>query len=87
MVEILHRSVGIIPRNHAEHIITFIKVNVDEESKDNSDSDVQPTPKKSLTFCVEGNISVWKTTFLRRIANESLELQDLVEVIPELINN
>ncbi|KAI8003225.1 hypothetical protein LOK49_LG08G01810 [Camellia lanceoleosa] len=85
MVEILHRSVGIIRRNHAEHINTFIKVSMDEESKYNSNSDVQPTPKKSLTFYVEGNISVWKTTFLRRIANETLELQDPVKVVPKLI--
>ena len=43
-------------------------------------------PKKRLTFCVEGNISVGKTTFLRRIANETLELQDLVEIVPEPVN-
>lgn len=31
-------------------------------------------------------ISVGKTTFLKRIANETLELQDLVEVVPEPID-
>ena len=42
--------------------------------------------KKRLTFCVEGNISVGKTTFLQRIANETIELCDLVEVVPKPIS-
>ncbi|XP_022718259.1 uncharacterized protein LOC111276749 [Durio zibethinus] len=85
MVEYLQSSVGIIHRNHAESITTFIKESVDEELKD-SNSDVKPAVKKRLTFCVEGNISVGKTTFLQRIANETLELQDLVEIVPEPID-
>lgn len=87
MVEFLQDSVGIIHRNHAESITTFIKESVDEELKEeSSNSDMQRTLKKRLTFCVEGNISVGKTTFLQRIANETLELQDLVEIVPEPIN-
>ncbi|GMP48014.1 hypothetical protein CsSME_00015518 [Camellia sinensis var. sinensis] len=87
MVEFLQDSVGIIHRNHAESITTFIKESVDEELKEeSSNSDMQRTHKKRLTFCVEGNISVGKTTFLQRIANETLELQDLVEIVPEPIN-
>lgn len=35
---------------------------------------------------MEGNISVGKTTFLQRIANETLELRDLVEVVPEPVS-
>ncbi|XP_047321696.1 uncharacterized protein LOC124925668 [Impatiens glandulifera] len=86
MVEFLQSSVGIIHKNHAESITIFIKQSVDEEESktDNSDSCVQR--KKRLTFCVEGNISVGKTTFLQRIANETLELRDLVEIVPEPIN-
>lgn len=86
MVEFLQSSVGIIHRNHAESITTFIKESVDEEMKDKSDSDTKATRKKRLTFCVEGNISVGKTTFLQRIANETLELRDLVEIVPEPIS-
>ncbi|XP_019446585.1 PREDICTED: uncharacterized protein LOC109349960 isoform X2 [Lupinus angustifolius] len=82
MVEYLQSSVGIIHKNHAESITTFIKKSVDEELEDNSSS-VQPQQKKRLTFCVEGNISVGKSTFLQRIANETIELRDLVEVVPE----
>ncbi|GMI77191.1 deoxyribonucleoside kinase [Hibiscus trionum] len=85
MVEYLQSSVGIIHRNHAESITTFIKESVDEELKD-SDSNTKVAAKKRLTFCVEGNISVGKTTFLQRIANETLELRDLVEIVPEPID-
>ncbi|OIV93961.1 hypothetical protein TanjilG_05664 [Lupinus angustifolius] len=84
MVEYLQSSVGIIHKNHAESITTFIKKSVEEELEDNS-STVQPLQKKRLTFCVEGNISVGKSTFLQRIANETIELRDLVEVVPEPI--
>ena len=87
MVEFLQSSVGIIHRNHAESITTYIKESVDEDLKeDGSNSDAMLGQKKRLTFCVEGNISVGKTTFLQRIANETLELRDLVEVVPEPIN-
>lgn len=84
MVEYLRSSVGIIHKNHAESITTYIKESVEEDLRDSS-SDVKPALKKRLTFCVEGNISVGKTTFLQRIANETVELRDLVEVVPEPI--
>ncbi|KAJ6798207.1 Uncharacterized protein M6B38_213975 [Iris pallida] len=87
MVEYLRSSVGIIHKNHAESITSFIKETVDEELKDDgSNSEQKPSQKKRLTFCVEGNISVGKTTFLHRIANETLELRDLVEIVPEPID-
>ncbi|KAL3503917.1 hypothetical protein ACH5RR_033758 [Cinchona calisaya] len=85
MVEYLQSSVGIIHRNHAESITTYIKESVDEELKEDG-SDVNRARKKRLTFCVEGNISVGKTTFLQRIAHETLELRDLVEIVPEPID-
>ncbi|GAA0153320.1 nucleotide kinase [Lithospermum erythrorhizon] len=87
MVEYLQSSVGIIHKSHAESITTFIKESVDKELKDDSsDSVLRASLKKRITLCVEGNISVGKTTFLQRIANETLELQDLVEVVPEPID-
>ncbi|KAF6139408.1 hypothetical protein GIB67_026250 [Kingdonia uniflora] len=87
MVDYLQSSVGIIHKNHAESITSYIKESVDEELKDDSsNSDSKPHRSKRLTFCVEGNISVGKTTFLQRIANETLELRDLVEVVPEPIS-
>ncbi|KAF3331941.1 Deoxycytidine kinase [Carex littledalei] len=87
MVEFLQSSVGIIHKNHAESITTFIKESVDEEIKDDSaESGPKLAKKNRLTFCVEGNISVGKSTFLQRIANETLELRDLVEVVPEPVS-
>ncbi|VAH19494.1 unnamed protein product [Triticum turgidum subsp. durum] len=81
MVEFLQSSVGIKHKNHAESITSFIKESVVEELEDTSSS--KPPRKKRLTFCVEGNISVGKSTFLQRIANETIELRDLVEIVPE----
>ncbi|XP_072965023.1 uncharacterized protein [Typha angustifolia] len=87
MVEYLQGSVGIIHKNHAESITSFIKESVDEELREeDTQCDLKSTQKKRLTFCVEGNISVGKTTFLQRIANETLELRDLVEIVPEPIS-
>ncbi|KAL0917694.1 hypothetical protein M5K25_012774 [Dendrobium thyrsiflorum] len=87
MVEFLQSSVGIIHKNHAESITSFIKESVDEELKqDDLNTDLKLSQKKRLTFCVEGNISVGKTTFLQRIANETIELRDLVEIVPEPIS-
>ncbi|KAJ4747778.1 Deoxycytidine kinase [Rhynchospora pubera] len=87
MVEFLQSSVGIIHKNHAESITTFIRESVDEEIKEEStESGPKLAKKDRLTFCVEGNISVGKTTFLQRIANETLELHDLVEIVPEPIS-
>ncbi|KAG7589831.1 P-loop containing nucleoside triphosphate hydrolase [Arabidopsis suecica] len=85
MVDYLRSSVGIIHRNHAESITTFIKESVDDELKD-SGPEPNVNVKKRLTFCVEGNISVGKSTFLQRIANETVELQDLVEIVPEPVD-
>ncbi|CAN8235392.1 unnamed protein product [Cochlearia groenlandica] len=86
MVDYLRSSVGIIHRNHAESITTFIKESVDDELKDSSTDPNINAKKKRLTFCVEGNISVGKSTFLQRIANETIELRDLVEIVPEPVD-
>ncbi|KAL8160009.1 hypothetical protein V2J09_001546 [Rumex salicifolius] len=85
MVEYLQDDVGIIHRNHAESITTFIKEKVDEELKVDGQTSRKPL-KKRITLCVEGNISVGKSTFLQRIANETLELCDLVEIVPEPVD-
>ena len=85
MVEYLRSSVGIVHRNHAESIASYVKLCVDEEIKEQLDSNKEITPKqkKKLTICVEGNISVGKTTFLQKISNEIIELRDMVEIVPE----
>lgn len=80
MVEYLRSSVGIIHKHHAASIAKYIRDKVEAEL---APKDEGSRPRKRLTFCVEGNISVGKSTFLQRIASETLELQDLVEIVPE----
>lgn len=82
MIEYLQSSVGILHKHHALSITTYIKDTVESELK-SEESSSSGTAKQRLTFCVEGNISVGKTTFLHRVTNEAIELRDLVEIVPE----
>jgi hypothetical protein len=41
---------------------------------------------RRVTLCVEGNISAGKSSFLRFIADECVELQDVIEVVPEPVD-
>ncbi|CAN6180327.1 unnamed protein product [Urochloa humidicola] len=87
MVQFLQSSVGIIHKSHAESITSFVKDNVVRELKEESEVPVvQSTKDKRITFCVEGNISVGKSTFLQKIATETVELRDLVEIVPEPVS-
>lgn len=87
MIVFLQSSVGIIHKSHAESITSFVKESVDGElTEENKEPDMQSTRDKRITFCVEGNISVGKSTFLQKIANETLELHDLVEIVPEPVS-
>ncbi|CAL5079520.1 unnamed protein product [Urochloa decumbens] len=87
MVQFLQSSVGIIHKSHAESITSFVKDNVVWELNEESEVPVvQSTKDKRITFCVEGNISVGKSTFLQKIANETVELRDLVEIVPEPVS-
>jgi hypothetical protein len=88
MVDYLRNSVGIVHRHHAESITSYVKLCVDEEIKEQLDSNKDSAPKqqKKLTICVEGNISVGKTTFLQKISNEIIELRDMVEIVPEPVD-
>ncbi|KAK3282803.1 hypothetical protein CYMTET_9473 [Cymbomonas tetramitiformis] len=70
-------SVGVRSRAHAKSIAAFITDQVEDKQTS--------TPPKRITFCVEGNISVGKTTFLRKIAAECEALKGMVEVVPEPI--
>ncbi|KAH7425400.1 hypothetical protein KP509_11G052300 [Ceratopteris richardii] len=87
MVEFLQSSVGIVHKNHAESITSYVKDCVDKEQMEQSEGMTSlSSQKKKVTICVEGNISVGKTTFLQKIANEIIELRDLVEIVPEPVD-
>jgi len=73
MVQFLQSSVGIIHKSHAESITSFVKDSVVGELKDKSEVPImQATRDKRITFCVEGNISVGKSTFLQKIPMRQL---------------
>ncbi|KAG0542376.1 hypothetical protein BDA96_02G098200 [Sorghum bicolor] len=87
MVQFLQSSVGIIHKSHAESITSFVKDSVVGELKEKNEVPaMQSTRDKRITFCVEGNISVGKSTFLQKIAYETVELRDLVEIVPEPVS-
>lgn len=77
MADYLHNDIGIYFRKHALQIATYL------DRITESDGGTLLLPSNKLTFCIEGNISVGKTTFLKRIASQSVELRDMVEIVPE----
>eukprot|EP00238_Polyblepharides_amylifera_P012662 CAMPEP_0196589110 /NCGR_PEP_ID=MMETSP1081-20130531/62720_1 /TAXON_ID=36882 /ORGANISM="Pyramimonas amylifera, Strain CCMP720" /LENGTH=602 /DNA_ID=CAMNT_0041911827 /DNA_START=159 /DNA_END=1967 /DNA_ORIENTATION=+ len=78
MMTYLQSKVGVRNRAHARSIATHLHDQMQEVSQ-------VPRPTQ-LTFCVEGNISVGKTTFLRRIAAECSDLQHVLDVVPEPVD-
>ncbi|TVU39789.1 hypothetical protein EJB05_13229, partial [Eragrostis curvula] len=87
MVHFLQSSVGIIHKSHAESITSFVEDTVVGELKEEREMPSMPsTTDKRITFCVEGNISLGKSTFLQKIANDTVELRDLVEIVPEPVS-
>ena len=63
---------------------------VAEETSSSSSSSEQrlraAAADRRVTLCVEGNISAGKSSFLRFIADECVELQDVIEVVPEPVD-
>eukprot|EP00850_Spirogloea_muscicola_P008875 SM000048S16587 [mRNA] locus=s48:664225:666559:+ [translate_table: standard] len=82
MVEYLQSDVGIHFKHHAARITDFVKSTVEEEQSKSTEA----AGRQRLTFCVEGNISVGKSTFLQTIAQQTAQLQELVEIVPEPID-
>jgi len=79
MMEFLKTKIGVRNSGHARSIATFLSENLKEAQRGN-----RAPPR--LTFCIEGNISVGKTTFLQRIASECEALQGVVDVVPEPVD-
>lgn len=48
---------------------------------------VKSTTDKRITFCIEGNISIGKCTFVKKIVEDTVLLRDLVEIVPEPVSN
>lgn len=80
----LSEEVGIQSSHHVQTIVEY----VDTESKNRdkigvSRHEASEPLSRRLTFCVEGNISVGKSTFLNRIVNESKRLSEITDIVPE----
>ena len=83
----LNNDVGIFHKHHCLSIADHIANYVDEMESHESGSSSNVTRKsKKVTLCVEGNISVGKTTFLQNIIRDCVALKDIVEIIPEPVD-
>ena len=82
----LNNDIGIFHKNHCSSIVDHIASHLEESDVGNDRSALLTRKSRKLTFCVEGNISVGKTTFLTKIMRECVELQNKVEIIPEPVD-
>ena len=78
MIRFLKEDIGIFHNRYVTSIADYVD---DLERKGEGEDLVRPaSASNKITFCVEGNISVGKTTFLEKIASQSIELANLIEV-------
>lgn len=83
-------SEGSLRTREASKVVGFLRPDGEraaaEEEAEVSESHSEAGLRKAgkgLTLCVEGNIGVGKTTFLQKLIGQSVELQEVVEVVPE----
>lgn len=69
--EFLHNVVGFRNSAHSRHVVNYMQ-------------SLEWEPKASrVKLAVEGNIGAGKSTFLDVLSDGSLELQDIIEIVPE----
>eukprot|EP00873_Tetraselmis_striata_P040720 jgi/Tetstr1/460984/TSEL_006136.t1 len=85
-----NRSTGVLRAREAKKVIEFLRpagdaAAADSEAEKAASLSAAALQKagRGLTLCVEGNIGVGKTTFLQKLIGQSVELQQVVEVVPE----
>ena len=74
---------GKAPRLPVKALVSYLRNHPAEEDASSERFSSTLRTGSGLTLCVEGNIGVGKTTFLQKMIGESLELQEVVEVVPE----
>ena len=80
----LWETVGIQSSHHIKTIVGYIEAESNNRDKIGVSLHEASSPlSRRLTFCVEGNISVGKSTFLNRIVKESKQLSDVTDIVPE----
>lgn len=79
MVAFLQTDIGVKQSLWAKSIVDHIEKPILEGEKEDASTaeseGPEATRKKPLTFCVEGNISVGKSTFLRQIVSKTFLLK------------
>ena len=80
-------EVGVRHRSYASRIADHAaEVTAAHEEGEAAPAPAPPAASRRVTLCVEGNISAGKSSFLRFIADECVELQDVIEVVPEPVD-
>ena len=74
---------GKAPRLPVKALVSYLRSHPAQEDAPSDRFSSTLRTGSGLTLCVEGNIGVGKTTFLQKMIGESLELQEVVEVVPE----
>ncbi|KAK9843834.1 hypothetical protein WJX81_008356 [Elliptochloris bilobata] len=82
MIAYLQTDVG-IRRQHCHNIVRHL---AEAQRDDEAAAGALANPNRRITLCVEGNISAGKSSFLQRILKGSVELRDIVEVVPEPVD-
>lgn len=83
MVAFLQTNIGVKQQMWARKIVEHVEEQIEkEDSATDETAGAENTRKKPLTFCVEGNISVGKSTFLRQIVTKTILLQVGPLVLP-----
>ena len=76
MIALLQTKYGVKQQMWAREIVKHVEEHVENEDPATTEaSGAENTRKKPLTFCVEGNISVGKSTFLRQIVSKTIILK------------
>ena len=87
-VEYLMDEVNIRYQHHAQQIAGYVeglRVDEDEDALKAAASAAMFERDERVTFCVEGNIAVGKTTFLQKVVQDRacVTLTELVDIVPE----
>ena len=80
--EFLSETVGI--KHHVQKMVDYIQAeSIIRDRIGVSRHEASSPLSRRLTFCVEGNISVGKSTFLNRIVKENEKLSEVTDIVPE----
>ncbi|KAK9902878.1 hypothetical protein WJX75_009597 [Coccomyxa subellipsoidea] len=83
MLTYLQGEIGIRNKRHCTDIVKHL---ADLETPSQDQAEAEQRKRNKVTLCVEGNISAGKSTFLQKLLKSSVELRDIIEVVPEPVD-